>query len=103
MSRLSVWIHKRIIAGILGILMLFIMIFSTFYIAIEIDHDCSGEDCPICICNQQCENTLRQIGNGIAIQIAIVVPIFSLLISVFLFTFDFPQETLVSRKVRLNN
>ena len=65
--------HKRIAAGIMGILMLFIVLFSAFYIAAEADHDCTGEDCPICACIQQCENTLHQIGDGIASQAAVII------------------------------
>lgn len=95
--------HKRIAAGITGILMLFIMLFSAFYIASETDHDCTGEDCPICACIQQCENTLNQIGDGIAPQVAVIIPVVFLLVSIFLFESLFSQETLVSRKVRLNN
>lgn len=95
--------HKRIAAGIMGILMLFIMLFSAFYIAAEADHDCTGEDCPICACIQQCENTLHQIGDGITSQAAVIIPFVFLLVSIFLFASLFPQETLVSRKVRLNN
>ncbi len=95
--------HKRISAGIMGILMLFIMLFSAFYIAAEADHDCAGEDCPICACIAQCENILHQIGDGIASCAAVIISIVFLFVSVFLFATLFPQETLVSRKVRLNN
>ncbi len=95
--------NKRIAAGVIGLMLLVVMLFSTFYIAAEADHDCTGEDCPICTCIQQCENTLHKIGNGIAVQVAIILPVIFMLISAFLFAADFPQETLVSRKVRLNN
>ena len=59
--------HKRIAAGILGMLILLIMLFSSIYIASEVNHECRGEDCPICVCIQQCENTLHSIGNGMAL------------------------------------
>ena len=96
-------VHKRIAAGIMGILMLFIILFSAFYIAAEADHDCTVEDCPICACVQQCENTLHQMGDGIASCAAVIIPIVFLLVFIFLFAPLFSQETLVSRKVRLNN
>ncbi len=95
--------HMRIAAGIMGIMMLFIMLFSAFYIAAEADHDCTGEDCPICACIQQCENTLHQISGGITSQAVIIIPIVFMLISAFPYAVCFLRETLVSRKVRLNN
>ncbi len=95
--------HKRVAAGIMGLLMLFIMLFSSFYIAAEADHDCKGEDCPICACIWQCENALHQISTGITSCAAVIIFFVILPVSIFLFAFLFPQETPVSRKVRLNN
>lgn len=95
--------NKKIAAGIMAFLMLFLVLFSTFFIVIEADHDCTGEDCPICACIAQCENTLHQIGYGIAVQTAVIIPVLFMLILAFLFAADVLQETLVSKKVRLNN
>lgn len=50
---------KRIISGSIAFLMLAVMLFSAFYITAEAEHDCSGHDCPICVCIQQCENMLQ--------------------------------------------
>ena len=95
--------HKRTVAGVLGLLLLLAMLFSAFFITAETDHDCAGEDCPICACLQQCENTLHRIDDGNALLTAIVIPVIITLISAFLNTPEFSQETLFSRKVRLNN
>nr|MCR5719967.1 hypothetical protein [Lachnospiraceae bacterium] len=66
---------SRITAGIMGLMMLVIVLFSSFYIAAEADHDCCGEDCPICDCIHRCENTLRGIGDGAAVRSAAVAPV----------------------------
>ena len=94
---------KRIAAGIMGLMLLVIVLFSAFYIAAEIDHDCSGEDCSICACIQQCENTLRGVGNGTASQSAFVVHLILMLLAAAFAVTAVSKETLVSRKVRLNN
>ena len=86
-----------------SIMLLVIMLFSSFYIAVEADHDCTGEDCPICACIQQCENNLRGIGDGSAAQSSAVIPVLLILFISALFVAEFSQETLVSRKVRQNN
>ncbi len=84
-------------------LVLVAVLFSTIYIAAETDHDCSGEDCPVCACMQMCESTLRLISGVAGAAGSLAVPvvfagIFSLYTSLI-----FRQETPVSRKVRLNN
>lgn len=94
---------NKIAAGIMGIMLLVIVLFSSFYIAVEADHHCTGEDCPICACIQQCENTLRGIGDGTAAQSSAVIPVIFILFFSALFVAEFSQETLVSQKVRLNN
>ena len=94
---------RRIMAGIMSLLMLMIVLFSAFFIAAETHHDCCGEDCQICACIQQCEKTLCGIGDGAVTQAAFIAPvILSLLAAVFSLT-TVVQGTLVSRKVRLNN
>lgn len=95
--------HKRIMAGIMGILMLLIILFSAFYIAAEADHDCTGEDCPICACIHQCEKTLYQISDGIAVQTAVIIPFVFMLVIPVLFTVCIQHETLISKKIRLNS
>ncbi len=94
---------KRIAAGIMGIMMLVIVLFSAFYIAAEANHDCTGEDCPICACIQQCENILRRVSEGTASELSAVIPVFFILFFAACFVAALPQETLITRKVRLNN
>ena len=85
------------------ILIFFSVVFSAFYIASETGHDCTGEDCPICACILQCENILHQTGYGTASRGAVIIPVVFAIASTFLFTYVFFRETLVSKKVRLND
>lgn len=39
-----------------------IFIVSVAYIAAEADHDCTGDDCPVCACVVQCLTNLRLLG-----------------------------------------
>ena len=93
---------KRITACATGILMLALVLFSAFYIAVETDHNCSGENCLVCVYIQQCENILRQVGHSTA-QVSIASPVIFLLLLALCSLYSFPQETPVSKKVRLNN
>ncbi len=106
MKKTSVCEIKRNTAGIMAAMMLIVMLFSTFFIALHADHDhddhCPHEDCPVCVCMQMCENTVRLAGTGI---VAVTV---SLLLHTFLLSMSLPEISLlwstpVSQKVRLNN
>ena len=95
--------RRRLISGLLAVLMLSVMLFSALIIVHEADHDCIGEDCPICACIHQCENTLQQLGSGVTAQFAVVIPAIFIFLLAFLRMTELPQETLVSRKVRLDD
>ncbi len=94
---------KRIIAGIIGLTMLFAVLFSAFYISVEADHHCCGEDCPICACIRQCEDILHRLGCGISEKLFFIIHTFVVLLTAVLFINAVTGNTLVSVKVRLNN
>ena len=54
--------RNRLIASVLALTVVFVMLFSVCFVIAEADHDCIGEDCPICYQINICENTLRSIG-----------------------------------------
>ena len=48
----------RLLAAVLAV----VMLSSAVYLAVEADHDCSGEDCAICRQINICENLLKTLG-----------------------------------------
>ncbi len=94
--------RKKIIAGIAATLMLVIVVLSSFYIARHLNHHCEDHHCPICICIQHCENSLQQMGFGLVVMTAMIIPI-AYRASIPLFYREIIQNTPVSQKVRLNN
>ena len=48
----------RLLAAVLAV----VMLSSAIYIAVEANHDCSGEDCAICHQIGVCENLLKSLG-----------------------------------------
>lgn len=95
--------NKKIIAGIVGLAMLVIVLFSDLYIIAEAHHDCTEHDCPVCSCIQQCENTLHKISDGLFINVAMSIITIVLGLEVVISIVEFTKETLVSNKVRLDN
>ncbi len=103
MSCLRISKSKKITAGIIIFMMFFVVLFSAFFIATEANHHCEDENCPICALIAMCEHTLRQAGDGAVRLITVLFPISFILIAVFLQETGRQQETLISKKVRLNN
>ena len=94
----------RIASWLIGLMMLSAVVLSVFYIAAEAGHDCTGEeDCPVCACIQQCENTLRRIGGREALSDFAAISVTALTGTAVLYAALFSRETPVSGKVRLNN
>ena len=49
---------KRV-AIALSLLLVFVMLFSHLFVIAEADHDCSGEDCPVCLALAVIEEILK--------------------------------------------
>ncbi len=60
-------ISKKILALVLCIALLFVPVVSFFYIAGHINHECTGQDCPICT---QIDVSKHNIDNSKAFYIA---------------------------------
>ena len=52
----------RLITGLLAAVLAAVMLSSAVYIAVEANHNCSGEDCAICHQIGVCENLLKSLG-----------------------------------------
>lgn len=94
---------NRIIAIIMIVAVVSVMLFSTVYLEEQVNHDCTGEDCPICAMMIQCSNNLKQIGGVVAVVVCVAsfgCACESLQkYSVNLVSF----HSLISQKVRLND
>lgn len=93
---------RRIAAAVMSAAVVLVLLFSTLYLVEEADHDCTGEDCPICDCMAWCGSFLRQISVDTVVQTASVL----LLACGMAETMDLaegrPVSTLITWKVRLN-
>ncbi len=84
-------------------LLLAVMLVSVYFMAEHADHDCSGEDCPICVCIHQCEGMLRSLGSGITGNRTLYILMIFVLVTVSIQRGSFEKNTPVSNKVRLND
>lgn len=95
--------RNRIIALLLAVIVLFVMAFSLAVVAAEADHECCGEDCPICEIIAICENNIK----GLSLILVFVSLMVALaLMRTFLRdtrAFHCQSQTPVSLKVKLTN
>ncbi len=91
------------IAVIVSILLFFAVLFSVCYVISEVNHDCSGDNCPICNYIGQCESLLRNVSEGTAaVCIVFSNTVFLALTLPALFA-SLRLTTLITCKVRMND
>ena len=94
----------KIVSGIIAMMMLLYIVFSTFFISLEANHKCADEEnCPICVCMQICQNTLHQISDFTALAVFVFVPVLLCVGASFVISDNLVKETPVTNKIRLNN
>ncbi len=69
---------RRLLAAVGAALLLGFQVLSAAYVAHEADHDCSGDDCQICVLLQQCVANFQLTGSGLEADATTVsLPIFT--------------------------
>ena len=94
---------KRIISLIIAVAVFFVMLYSALYIAAEANHDCVGENCPICYQISVCENTLKNLSLAVCAGAFAAAFTYTLCRSISACADVTPSYTLVSLKVKLTD
>ena len=89
----------RLLAAVLAV----VMLSSAIYLAVEANHDCSGDDCAICRQISICENLLKTLGLAGAAAAIIAAFTYTLCKAALPCTETNGTLTLVSLKVKLSN
>ena len=94
---------KRIAALVLAVTVLFVMLYSALFIAAETDHDCVGENCPICYQINVCQNTLKNLSLAVCAAASAAALPYTLCRGISVCTDCAQSYTLVSLKVKLSD
>ena len=94
---------KRIISLFLAMTILIVMLYSALFIIFEADHNCVGENCPICYQISVCENTLKNL--SLIVCTVVFIAMFTyILCSGIPVCKEYAQNyTLVSLKIKLSD
>jgi ABC-type proline/glycine betaine transport system permease subunit len=93
----------RIWAVTATVCVIFVMLFSAFYIAEELNHHCTGESCTICCNINLCEQTLKTLTAVSAVVCFSAAIICTYCILHAIFQKHEEHITLVSLKVKLSD
>ena len=89
----------RLLAAVLAV----VMLSSAIYIAVESNHDCSGEDCAICRQISICENLLKTLGLAGAAAAITAAFTYTVCRAILPCAETIGTLTLVALKVKLSN
>ena len=89
----------RLLAAVLAV----VMLSSAIYLAVEANHDCSGDDCAICRQIGICENLLKSLGLAGAAAAITAVLTYTMCRAILPCAEMIDTLTLVSLKVKLSN
>ena len=89
----------RLLAAVLAV----VMLSSAVYLAVEADHDCSGEDCAICHQIGIYENLLKTLGLAGAAAAISAAFTYTMCRAILPCTETISTLTLVALKVKLSN
>ena len=94
---------KRIIFLVVAVAAFFVMLYSALYIAAEANHDCVGENCPICYQISVCENALKNLSSAVCAVAFAAAVTYTLCRSISACAEVTPSDTLVLLKVKLTD
>lgn len=96
-------IFMKVLAGIVGIMVALAFVFSLFFIAVEADHECEGEDCHICRTLEACEGLLRQSGSAVSSNACMAATVWIVCLLAVPVVNSVQDKTLVTDKVKMND
>lgn len=94
---------QRTLAAMICVIVLLAVVSTSLLLIHELDHDCIGEDCSICICIDHAKHLLKQLGAGRTESFAVILAASFILSASLSLSHPVSSRTLVSQKVRLNN
>ena len=93
--------NRNVLTFTLVVMLIFLVVFSEYFIHRELDHECSEDACPICLVLNQSNNILSNLLKNNTISSIVLAIVFY-----FIKTIDSNQKiltfSLIEKNVRLN-
>ncbi len=94
----------KVLSWVILIVFSFVIFSSSLFIITHAEHDCTGEECSVCMELSECHKTLHTLGTAVARAIQLILMLFAVaaVIRVMIKTRS-EHTTLISLKVELLN
>lgn len=93
----------RYMALVLSVMMVLGLLFAQLFIALESEHECDGDECPICTCIEICINIINSTKDAIRSSVPVFLFVAFVYVSHYIMFCGIRKQTLVSQKVRMND
>lgn len=93
---------RRLLAGLCGVFLLVSILFSSLFVVAEADHDCVGEDCPVCLQIQASLDGVQQTGLLPRVDVAVSCTARAPADRICAWSYRAPATTLQSLDVRMD-
>ena len=94
---------RRLLAVITALIVVFALLYSVAYPAFNAEHNCSGDECSVCLIINLCENTVKLLSAVIAVFLLCTVILRFLFVLLRCVLLNTCKSTLVNLKVKLSN
>ncbi len=94
--------QNRKISLLLALMFLASLCLSVLFVHAEFDHDCTGEDCPVCAVIQIARTNFQNLSASSSLSVTTALPS-CIALSFFLWSAIFVLKTPVTEKIKLNN
>ena len=88
---------------VLGVLMVLVFLFALFFVSAEAHHECTGEDCSVCACIEECARLIKGFGNLLPAIVSFIAALSAIVLCPLALTEGLVINTPISMKVRMNN
>lgn len=96
--------RNRAVSWIVLIVFSLVIFCSSAFLIVHADHNCTGEDCSVCLELAECRKTLQTLGTAVAggLQLALMLCVAAALCGIIIRSHS-AHTTLISLKVELLN
>ena len=103
MTEINKTVFKKMLTALMTVILVMSVFVSLVYVIEEADHECSGNDCPVCMTLSICRRNIQGIVTITAVGVILIFTLHTVLQSCIICTAENNGLSLIRQKIRMNN